>query len=253
MEKVMKDKRWLLVLISVLVIFSLGCGFFTKLFQPKNTALSTRPATVPPHPKPAIAIKGTPEEQSIYFADLLASPDTRLAGWLGLYDALGIPVVGQGGMKLGSTGDDPIGPQYWQIWYASGLDTKGRGIPLRDAGRLIAAGSPELDGAAFGAALLNDLRLAIKSSDPQVRLMGMFVRERIKRWPSRLDIQDAAATPEKAIIDLPTLQMIMWIVARGAILQAAASSGKTNAAIHVPAAFGMAMFQAQSGGSVARP
>jgi hypothetical protein len=83
--------------------------------------------------------------------------------------------------------------------------------------------------------------------------MGMFVRERIKRWPSRLDIQDAAVTPEKAIIDLPTLQMIVWIVTRGAIFQAASSSGKATAAIDTPAVFAMAMFQAPTGGTAARP
>src|ERR1035437_4085165 len=253
MEKLMQGKCWLTVLFSVLIIFTFGCNFFTKLFQEKRTAGSTVAPTLPAPPRPATVAKGTPEEQAAYFADMLASPDTRLAGWLGLYDALGVPVIGQDGKSLGTTGDDPIGPRYWQIWYVSGLDTKGRGIPLSDAGRLIAAGSPELDGAAFGPALLNDLRLAVKSSDPQVRLMGMFIRERIKRWPSRLDIQDAAATPEKAIIDLPTLQMIVWILTRAALFQAASTSGKTTSAIREPAVFSMAMFQASTGGPAARP
>ncbi|MFY9557065.1 MAG: hypothetical protein WAV47_20330, partial [Blastocatellia bacterium] len=192
-------------------------------------------------------IRGTPAEQAVYFANLLASRDTRLAGWLGLYDALGIPVVGQDGASLGSTGDDPIGPRYWQLWFASGLDQKGRGIPVSDAGRLIAAGSPELDGGVLGAILLNDLRLAVQSSDSQVRLMGMFVRERIKRWPSRLDIENAGVTPEKAIIDLPTVQMIGWIVMRGALFQAAAKTGKSIGAIRDPAAFSMALFQNSAG------
>jgi hypothetical protein len=199
----------------------MGCGLFTKLFQGKSTIVGTEPPTLASPPRPAVAIKGTPEDQSVYFADLVASPDTRLAGWLGLYDALGIPVIGQDGLKLGSTGDDPIGPQYWQIWYASGLDKKGRGIPLSDAGRLLAVGTPEMDGATLGATLLNDLRLALKSSDPQVRLMGMFIRERIKRWPSHLDIQDASVKPENAIIDLPSVQMITWIAMRGALMQSA--------------------------------
>lgn len=243
----MKSKRWLLVSISLLIIFTLGCNLFTKLFQSERTAVSTMAPTLPAPPRPTSVKKRTPEEQAVYFADLLASPDTRLGGWLGIYDALGIPVIGQDGGTLGGTGDDPIGPRYWQLWYASGLDKKGRGIPLRDAGRLIAAGTPELDGRSLGAVLLNDLRLAVKSSDPQVRLMGMFVRERIKRWPSRLDIQDASVTPEKAIIDLPTLQMIEWIVTRGALFQAAARGGKTTGAIRNPAVFSMAIFQKSAG------
>ena len=234
------------------MICALGCSSCTGLSQHRQ-ALSTTPPELPAPPRPASVKKGTPEEQAIYFADLLKSADTRLAGWLGLYDALGIPVLGQNGTSLGSTGDDPIGPRYWQLWYASGLDKNGRGIPLRDAGRLIAAGSPELDGRTFGPALLNDLRFAIKSSDPQVRLMGMFVRERIKRWPSHLDIADASVTPEKAIVDLPTLQMIVWIVTRAAIFQAASSSRKTSGAIHTPPVFAMAMFQTSTGGPDARP
>src|SRR6266404_9210911 len=217
----MTGRHWLAVVFSLMMI--LGCNFSTKLSQHRQ-AVSTVAPDLPAPPKIASVNKGTPEQQAIYFADLLVSPITRLAGWLSLYDALGIPVLGQNGTSLGSTGDDPIGPRYWQLWYASGLDKNRRGIPLRDAGRLIAAGSPELDGRTFGPALLNDLRFAIKSSDPQVRLMGMFVRERIKRWPSHLDIADASVTPEKAIVDLPTLQMIVWIVTRAAIFQAASSS-----------------------------
>ena len=242
----MHGKRGLTVVLSVLIIFSLGCGFFTRLFQDRSN-VSTMAPELPAPPRPASVIKGTPEAQAVYFADMLASPDTRLAGWLGLYDALGIPVLGQDGKSLGSTGDDPIGPRYWQLWYASGLDKKGRGIPISDAGRLIAAGTPELDGAAFGPALLNDLKLAVKSSDPQVQMMGMFVRERIKRWPSRLDIKNPAVTPEEAIIDLPTVQMIAWIAMRSALFQAVGKESKTVGAIRQPATFSVAMFQTSGG------
>ena len=51
---------------------------------------------------------------------------------------------------LTSTGDDPIGPRYWNLWYTSGLDQPGRGIPLTNAGRLIAVGTPGVDGIYFG-------------------------------------------------------------------------------------------------------
>jgi hypothetical protein len=248
----MKNKRWLTVLISGLMIFTLGCSSFTRLLK-RGQALSTTPPIIPAPPGAASLKNGTPEEQAGYFANLLASPNTRLAGWLGIYDALGIPVIGQDGAAIGSTGADPIGPRFWRVWYASGLDKMGRGIPLRDAGRLIAGGSAELAGDTFGATLLKDLRLAIKSNDPQVRLMAMFVRERIKRWPSHLDIQDVSVTPEKAIIDLPTLQMIVWIVTRGAIFQAAAMSGERSGANQQPTVFRMAMFQTSNGGPSTRP
>ncbi|MBA3351048.1 MAG: hypothetical protein H0U23_01245, partial [Blastocatellia bacterium] len=110
--KFMMGKRWLTVLLSLIIIFSLGCGFVTSFLKGKPQAVSTIAPTLPVSPKPVSAMNGTPEEQAVYFADLLTSPDTRLAGWLGLYDALGIPVIGQDGVPLGSTGDDPIGPRY---------------------------------------------------------------------------------------------------------------------------------------------
>lgn len=77
-----------------------GCNFFTNLLKDKRTDVSTVAPQLPAPPKPASLIKGTPEEQAVYFADQLASPETRLAGWLGLYDALGIPVIGQDGEPL---------------------------------------------------------------------------------------------------------------------------------------------------------
>src|SRR5688572_14800127 len=98
------------LLIVLLLIFALGCNSFTRYFRDKRT-LSSVPPALPAPPRLAPMIKGSPEQQAIYFADLLDSPDTRLTGWLGLYDALGIPVVGQDGISLGSTGDDPIGPR----------------------------------------------------------------------------------------------------------------------------------------------
>src|SRR5947207_3063854 len=116
----MKGKRWLTALISGLMIFAFGCSSFTRLFQHRQ-ALSTTPPELPAPPRPASVKNGAPEEQAVYFANLLASPETRLAGWLGIYDALGIPVIGQDGTSIGSTGNDPIGPRYWRVWYASGL------------------------------------------------------------------------------------------------------------------------------------
>src|SRR5262249_26838215 len=141
--------------------------------------VSYPPPKLPAPPKPATLPEGTSEERAVKFADLLASPETRLSAWLGVYDALGIPVLGQDGVAVGSTKDDPIGPRFWQVWYASGLDLPKRGIPLSDVGRLLTVGLPGIDGKALGQLLLEDLRLALQSSDPQVRLLGKFVRERV--------------------------------------------------------------------------
>ncbi|HVQ36322.1 MAG TPA: hypothetical protein VMS31_02240 [Pyrinomonadaceae bacterium] len=213
--------------------------------------MSTVAPTLPAPPQPALVNPGTPEDQAVYFADLVEVPETRLAGWLGIYDALAIPVIGQDGKSLGTTDDDPIGPRYWQIWYASGLDKKGRGIRLSDAGRLLAAGTSEIDGGAMGPALLNDLKRAVGSNDPQVRLLGMFVRERIKRWPSGRDVRADGLTAEETIIDLPTLQMIAWVVSRNVLFKAA-SSAKDIGATRAPATLSLATFQASRGNPAAQ-
>lgn len=241
----MRNTGLLKVVLGLLIVLTLGCNFFSNLLKAKSPVVSVVAPELPAPPKPSNAAQGTAAAQAAQFADMLALPETRLAGWLGIYDALGIPVVGQDGRSLGSTGDDPIGPRYWQVWYVSGLDKKGRGIPINDVGRLFATETPALDGAALGTGLLDDLRLAMKSNDPQVRLMGEFVRERIKRWPSHLDIADASVTPDTAIIDLPTVQMIAWITMRGALFQNAARI--TKATIAPPATFMMAMFQGGGG------
>jgi hypothetical protein len=211
----------------------------------KKTAKYPPPKLRAP-PKPASVAEGTPEERAVKFADLVDPGSSsfssssallgyivrgnRLSGWLGLYDALGVPVLGQDGVALGSTKDDPIGPRYWQVWYACGLDLPKRGISLSDAGRLFVVGLPEVDSSAFGEVLLDDLRLALQSSDPRVRLMGKFVRERVLRGSSRVDLADPSVTPQAAVIDLPTVQLLGWIAARGAMFQAASASREASTA-----------------------
>ena len=240
----MKIKRLVHQLLSIILILSmtLGCGFFGSLSTatpnqnqeiasppaPQRTPngqfqyreVSSEPPTLPVPPKPASAPHGTPDEQAIYFADQLASGNEHQAVWMGLYDTLGVPLIGQDGYPLGSTGEDPIGPRIWQIWYSSGLDLPGRGIPLQDVGRLFANGLPDMDGTNFGKMLLDDLRLAAQSTDPQVRLTGLFVRERILRGPSHVDILDTAVSADTAMIDVPTVQLISWVIIRSVLFQA---------------------------------
>jgi hypothetical protein len=97
----------------------------------------------------------------------------------------------------------------------------GRGIPLSDAGKMLGAGIAALDGATMGPVLLDDLRLAAHSAQPQVRLLGQFVRERLRRWPAHVDLLDPAVKPEQAVIDLPSLQLVAWVIFRTALFQSA--------------------------------
>lgn len=212
----MKKLVGFLLVLSVLLA---ACG---SSDNDKTRTTPTDPApTLPAPPDPAPLPEGTPEAQAAYFIGLLESSDTRLPGWLGLYDALDIPVVEQDGSPVGSTGDDPVGLYFWQVWYASGLDLGGQGLPLSDVGRQMAAILDEADNAAIGPRLLVDLQSAAQSSDPQVRLLGQFVRERVLRGPSHVDILTPGITPEGVVIDLPTVQLIGWVAMRAALLREA--------------------------------
>ena len=233
----MKLKRSIHCLISITLILSLtlGCGFLDGLVgtsvpnqdvpgqtgvpggQIQYRQVSPIPPLLPAPPIPASAPQTTPDEQALYFADQLASGNDHLAVWMGLYDTLGIPLISEEGSPLGNTGEDPIGPRFWTMWYTSGLDLPGRGIPLEDVGRLFANALPDMDGTGFGAMLLDGLRQAAQSNNPQVRLLGLFVRERILRGPSHVDIMDASITPDTAVIDMPTVQLISWVIIRNVL------------------------------------
>lgn len=230
----MTNSQKCLSILSILLLFSLGCSFVNDLFEIPNPgetpsgnnggnrSVSSQPPTIPAAPAAQAAPAGSPSEQAAWFADSLARGDTtnRLAVWMGVYQALGIPVIGQDGVPLGGISDDPIGPRFWQVWYASGLDLPGRGITLTNAGQLLAAGFPGENGISFSQVLIEDLRSATQSSDPLVQLMGYFVRERILRGPSHADVLDLTADPSSDVLDLPTLQLLSW-----AILRAGLSAG----------------------------
>jgi len=174
------------------------------------------PPILPTPPAPAVPPPGTPADQAAYLAAQLADPGTRLSGWLGVYGAFGVPVIGEDGRPVTATGDDPLGPRYWAVWYAAGLDLPGRGLPLGEVAALIARTLGEPDGAVDGAVLRDDIVAATRSAHPQVQLLGEFVRSRVLRAPFHVDLLDPVASAS-AVIDLPTVQLIGWVVLRGAL------------------------------------
>ena len=123
-------------------------------------------------------------------------------------------------------GDDPIGPAYWQIWYTSSLDLPGHGIRLADAGRLfgLVFGLSPTASQQLGDTLLSDLRQAENSPDAAVQLLGVLSRGAHPTDRIKLDIDDSATTAEAASIDIPTLQLIFWVLLRGALMQRLARS-----------------------------
>jgi hypothetical protein len=158
-----------------------------------------------------------------------ASNETeRLAAWLAVYQSVGIPVIAAGGSAITDTGDDPIGPPFWMIWYFSEEDYLGRGIPLTDAARAIAGLDDGAVASEAGQYLLEDLRAAAVSPDPDVSLFGLFIRERIWRGHPGMDMMDLARTPDALTIDAATAYLMSWPYIRQLIYTAAIADEATS-------------------------
>lgn len=178
---------------------------------------------LPPPPPPMTVPDGPPDAQAAAFADAMDQVPDNVAAWLGLYDALDIPVIGPDGSSLGVDNGDPIGPAYWEVWYAS-AGTADSGLSLADFGTLLARALE--DDADYGTLLLDDIRSAAASDDPQIRLFGAFVVERMRR--GSIDPLADGVTPDALTIDAPTMLLVGWSALRGAFI-IAAQSGATSA------------------------
>ena len=75
-------------------------------------------------------------EQAASLDQSVGATTDPIGGWLAVYDSLGIPVLGAGGVGIGTTGDDPIGPTFDAVWMMSDAGIKGSGLPLSDVVRM---------------------------------------------------------------------------------------------------------------------
>lgn len=211
-----------------------ACGLFPQFDD--HTQIPTE-AHVPDPPAILSIPPGAPEEQAMALADAIGpnSPD-RLAGWLAVYDAFHIPVFRDNGTPVGRTGDDPIGPHFWRVWFMSGTSASGLGFTLTDFVKVFAeSGDASFKAAEFGAALLDDLRAAASSEDPQVRTFGLFAAEVIQRRSGGVNILDPAVTSDQAVISGDMAEFLSWVVIRGLMFKLAEIE-PTSRAPHVQSA-----------------
>ncbi|MCL4535001.1 MAG: hypothetical protein M1370_07585 [Bacteroidetes bacterium] len=153
------------------------------------------------------------------------SSPNRLAGWLAVYDALGIPVLGPNRSPLGTTGDDPIGPMFWRVWYMSGMTRPGTGFRLTDWTKLFnPSGDASFDSGKAGAIFLEDLRASVASEDPQVQLFGRFTVEMVKRGASHVDLLDPTVTADQVVISGDLAELLSWEVIRGLVFSLASTN-----------------------------
>lgn len=180
-------------------------------------------AQLPEPPARLPILEGTPEEQAVALAEAVGSdsPDP-LAGWLTVYDAFGIPVFGSDDIPLGTTGDDPVGPPFWRVWYMSGMSASGFGFLLTDFVKVFAEpGDVSFNSQEFGTVLLEDLRAAAISDDPQVRLFGLFTAEVVKRRGAAVDLLDPGVTADHVVISGDLAELLSWVVIRGLVFSLA--------------------------------
>jgi hypothetical protein len=172
-------------------------------------------AVIPPPPAAMPAPAGSVEERAAAFvAAISPEGDSRAAAWLTLYDALGIPVLDDSGAALGSTGDDPIGPRYWRVWYTAALTQSDIGFSLEDFVGLFGLQEDGLDVTSAAEALLADLRAGLSSDDPRAELLAHVIAELVATGPLPADIRDESLTA--AYIHLPVhgMELLTWAVVR---------------------------------------
>ncbi len=198
----------------------------TTLPAGKNVTSVPTPTFAPPKvevPKPPAPIalpSGSTEAKAAALADAVGpKAQDPLSGWLTVYDALGIPVLGANRTPLGTTGDDPIGPAYWRLWYMSGMARPGSGFPLTDFVKIFnVGGDATFDSAQAGANLLQDLRSASTSKDPRVQLFGRFMIEMVRRGAVPVDLLDPTVTADKVMISGDVAELLSWAVIRNLVL-----------------------------------
>ena len=250
-----------LVIFSLLMVLLLSCNLITSTVagtggnanssQPQaDLAVTTTPPDLPEPPAAAL-FDGTPEEQAVSLAQALTSaPDnlSRLAVWLGVYEAAGIPVFDESGAALTDTGDDPVGAPYWSVWYASGMDLPLRGMTLDDAGKILTSMPDGTYDAAAGGILLSDLRQSAQSDDPQARLLALFVRQRMLAGSIGQDMLLAEASPDALRIDPATVQLLHFALARSLLVeiartepQSSTTGGRVYASFSLQPAFSPAL------------
>lgn len=228
-------KTAIALLVAAALLFAAGCSPDSPESTSKGSKKSptfSNPA-VPAPPTPAASPPGNPAARAKMYSKMLdakgagkADAEARAAAWLALYSELEVPVYGADGEVVNGAPGGLPGPKYWNVWLASGMDRNQAHLPLSDAGRILSVTVEGADAADVTLLFIKDLRAAAKSKDKGARLMAHFVRERILRGPSKMDIL-ARETKEtdlakNALIDPPTMQLVSWLSMRSVVFGIAA-------------------------------
>ncbi len=194
-----------------------ACSGGSSKASPSATSTTTLPAVVrlSTAPTPLSLPTGSPTAQAVALARATAPATPRtIAGWLTVYDALGIPVVDASGHALGRTPADALAVPYWQVWFAGAGTTATGNLMLTDFVRMLVLPGA-IDANAAATALVDDLRADATSSSGSSQLFAHFVADKAKQTAVGLDPLSAANPASKIAIDPGTAMLLGYDFARG--------------------------------------
>lgn len=179
---------------------------------------SVTPPDVPVPPEPVAVADGDPAAQAAALA-LATAPNTEGAesAWLAAYDMARIPVLGPTGSALGTTGDDPLGPSWWEVWMVSGAQPN-QGMPLPDVLKIAispegAAASDE-QAAAATEAFIADLAAGLASGDPAAVFTVSFLDAKARQAGTPVSLLDPNLDVASTTIDTATAHLLVWVALR---------------------------------------
>ncbi len=171
-------------------------------------------------PVVATAVPVTGTDPVSRAAELVAATADELAdvgpGWTAVYAEFGVPIVDDLAVE---EPEDPVGPLWSQVWSIGQMSRGTATIPLPDVVRAITQDTGPLQ--VDPQRVLDDLRIAAASDDPQSQTLARFIAG--KSVASGLaDPLDPAATVESIGLDAATVQLMTWAALRAALVQSTA-------------------------------
>ena len=173
-----------------------------------------------PEPPKAFVAPGNADAQAEQLVAETEAGGTRAdAAWLTAYDLAGIPVKNNAGKPVGSTGDDPFGPRFSDLWMFA--DSAGNlGLPLTEALALTISPSAPLpveQVAEAASVFVDDVRSMLRSDSERSRTLGAFLVAKIRPRSGAPSLSDRRFDPSTATVDIATMNFLNWWVNRSVV------------------------------------
>ena len=174
--------------------------------------VGTTSPSVLPDPPPAMALVGTPQEQSIQLADAFERGDeTRSSALIAAFDAAGIAVIDSQERSLISSAVT-VGIPWLFIYAVSTAPNHNARLSLSELAKFFAADGiePRLNTELVAADLVNGLRAALAedSSVPGPARVALLVQEEARR-AGGVDLADPSVTADQVKVSIQTAALLL--------------------------------------------